>query len=149
MVVFPHLIPKRCYRAELKTAFIGALAPKGAVGPKPVVIMLPFRQEIFQVGGLQVNGRIKLLKIRFLGTFDLAVKVRASGLVGAEFYAVFHKPPLNLFREKLHPAIGPDALHRKRQLFKHLVQKIKRVAGGAFFVDLEHSVARTVVYCRV
>ncbi|MCL2192644.1 MAG: hypothetical protein FWB78_04520 [Treponema sp.] len=55
-----------------------------------------------------------------------------TGLVGAEFYAILNKPPLNLLREKLHPAIGLDALHRKRQILKHLVEKIKYVAGGAF-----------------
>jgi len=65
--------------------------------------MLPFRREIFQVGGFQINGRVKLLQVRLLRTFDLAVKVRASGLVGAEFYAALHKPPLNLFRENSIP----------------------------------------------
>ena len=66
-----------------------------------------------------------------------------------ELDPIFHKPSLNLLRKKLHPAVGLDALYWKRQLLKHLVQKIKRVAGCAFFVDLEHPVARTVVYCRV
>jgi len=52
--------------------------------------MLPFRREIFQVGGFQINGRVKLLQVRLLRTFDLAVKLRATRLIGAEFYAVFH-----------------------------------------------------------
>ena len=111
--------------------------------------MLPFRQEIFQVGGFQINGRVKPLQIRLLRTFDLAVKVRAAGLIRTELDPVLHKPPLNLFREKLHPPVGPDTLHRKRRLFDYPVQKIKRVACGAVFVDLEHPVARAVVYCRV
>jgi len=82
MVIFPHLIRKGCYRAELKTALVGALAPtKGTAGPKPVVIMLPFRQEIFQVGGFQIDGRVKPLQVRFLGTLDLPVKARAAGLM--------------------------------------------------------------------
>ena len=34
-------------------------------------------------------------------------------------------------------------------MFKYLIQKIKRTVRSAFFVDLEHPVARTVVYCRV
>jgi len=75
--------------------------------------MLPFRQEIFQVGGFQINGRVKLLQVRLLRTFDLAVKVRASGLIRTELDPVLHKPPLNFFREKLHPAIGLNTLHRK------------------------------------
>ena len=68
--------------------------------------MLPFRQEIFQVGGFQINGRVKLLQVRLLRTFDFAVKVGASGLAGAELDPVLHKPPLNLLREKLHPSVG-------------------------------------------
>jgi len=111
--------------------------------------MLPFRQEVFQVSGFQINGRVKLLHVCFLGALDLAVKARAAWLVGAEFYAILHKPPLNLLRKKLHPAIGLDPLRWKRQLFKYLVQKIKRVARSAFFVDLEHPVVRAVVYRRV
>ena len=79
-----------------------------------------------------------------MGALDLAVKARAAWLVGAEFYAILHKPPLNLLRKKLHPAIGLDPLRWKRQLFKYLVQKIKRVAGVAVFVDLGYPVARTV-----
>jgi len=118
------------------------------MGSEPVVIMLPFRQEIFQVGGLQINGRVKFLQVRFLGTFDLAVKVRASRLVGAELDAVLHKSQMNLFGEKLHPPVGLDALYRKRQLLEYLVQKIKRVVRSAFFIDVEHPVALAVVYCH-
>ena len=76
--------------------------------PKLVVIMLPFRQKIFQVGGFQIDGRVELLQIRFLGTFDLAVKSQACW--GG---TCFHKPPLNLFREKFHPEVGLDALRRQ------------------------------------
>jgi hypothetical protein len=43
--------------------------------------MLSFRQEIFQVGGVQIDGRVKLLLVLLLRTFDLAVKVRAAGLI--------------------------------------------------------------------
>jgi len=45
--------------------------------------MLPFRQEIFQVGGFQINGSVELLQVRLLGTLDLPVKVRAAGLIRA------------------------------------------------------------------
>ena len=70
-------------------------------------------------------------------TFDFAVKVRASGLVGAGFYAVPHKPSLNLSAKN---SIPRSVWHRKRRLFEYPVQKIKRVAGVAVFVDLEHPV---------
>ena len=67
-----------------------------------------------------------------------------AGLIRTELDPVLHKPPLNLLREKLHPSVGLNTLHRKRQLFDYPVQKIKRVAGGTFFVDLRHPITRTV-----
>jgi len=138
MVVFTHPIPKRCYRTEPKTAPVWAFASKGTVGPKPVVIMPPFRQEIFQAGGSKIDGRVKPFQVRFPGTFGLPVKVGLPGLSGRNFM------PYPISRRRTFSARNPTP----RSI------RIRCTGNGGcsttlFFVDLERPVARTVVYCRV
>ena len=126
-----------------------ALASKGTMGSEPVVVILPFRQQVFQINRVQIYSWIKLFLVGLLGTFNFSVQMRTAEFVRTKLYTVFHKPPLYLFRKEFHTPVGLDALYGKQHLIYHFIQKIKCIVGSTFFIYLEHSVACTVVYCRI
>ena len=80
----------------------------------PVIMMLPFLKPILEIITRPFKHSIEFLQIRLLGPLHLAVEVRSTRSVRAEFYAIIHKHFLDFYGKEFPSSICLNSLNRER-----------------------------------